>query len=334
MKRTILIITLIFTLIAQTAYAVKPATKAAKAKPAGKKIKTDDKAINTMSTASIPDANPGDGVSGSMSPFLSESFQTDLATGAGTASIAITIPPGRKNMQPKLGLSYSSNNSNGICGVGWAIPANFIQRSTKSGVPNYTSEDSFMFISSGSNAELVSIGENQYRAKIESGFMKYVFVGNIWTVYDKSGTKYIFGEAAESRQEDSGKTFSWYLNRVEDVYGNYITYTYDIPVGSGQIYLTEINYTGGNGLLPDKKVVFNYDPRTDKLYSYRSGWKITTSQRLKSIEVRLNEALVWQYGLAYMPSPDTGRSLLETITVKDGAGKSLPPKTFTYQTLE
>jgi hypothetical protein len=302
-------------------------------------------AASVAGAGDVPDATPGGGIGSSAMPFLSESFQTDLATGAATLSIPITIPPGRKNMQPNIALSYSSNNSNGVCGVGWAIPTNVIQRSTKQGVPKYNDSDTFMFISSGANAELVEISEGQYRAKIESAFMKYVFDGASWTVYDKSGTKYFFGGTAASRQENDGKVYAWYLDRVEDVHGNYITYKYSALGEVGdyltecQIYLTEIEYTGFSGsgadpLASDKKILFNYEDREDKAYSYRSGWKIASKKRLKAIDVLLNNARVWLYAPSYEYSEDTGRSLLKSIVVEDAAGEKLPAKTFGYQRLE
>jgi len=331
MKKIILTTILIFTLAAVSGYAEEEnAGKTGEASFSGEGAR----GIVTAGAAGVPDATPGAGITGSAMPFLSESFQTDLATGAATMSIPITVPPGRKNMQPKLALSYSSNNSNGVCGVGWAVPANYIQRSTKYGVPAYDDTDTFMFISSGSNAELAEIGGGQYRAKIESAFMKYTFDGSSWLVYDKNGTKYTFGETSASRLEDGTKTFGWYLDKVIDVHGNYITYIYEKP-GDGSIYLKEIQYTGGVSLDPDKKIVFIYtDNRTDKLYSYRSGWKIATTRILSSIEVLLNNERVWRYELTYKISEDTGRNLLEKITVKDKDGNSLPPKTFTYSRLE
>ncbi len=267
-------------------------------------------------------------------PFLGESFQTDLATGSATMSIPITTPPGRKNMQPKLALSYSSNSSNGICGVGWAIPQNSIQRSTKDGALNYSSLDTFLFISSGANAELADIGNNEYRAKIESAFMKYTFDGRSWLVFDKSGTKYTFGSTGASRLEKGTDIFAWYLDRVDDTHGNYVTYIYEKP-GDGQVYLAEIQYTGGAGLSPDKSVVFNYsDGRPDALVSYRSSWRVATTRLLSSIHVRLGGSLVWRYELDYITSPDTGRKLLERVTVYDKNGNSLPPKRFAYQRLD
>jgi len=283
----------------------------------------------------MQDASP-DALTGSGMSFMSESFQTDLATGQATLSVPITTPPGRKNMQPKLGLSYSSNNSNGIVGLGWALAQNLIQRSTKDGTPRYDDTDTFIFASSGANAELVAIEDNEYRAKIEGAFMKYIFddTQNTWLVYDKQGTKYFFGTNGASRLYEGVKTFGWYLDRVEDVYGNYITYIYQKP-GDGQIYLKEIDYTGGSGLQPDKKIIFNYeDGRTDKLHSFRSGWNITTSKRLSSIYIKVNDQLVWRYELSYITSGDTDRSLLSSVTVYDKNNISLPPKQFTYQTLE
>lgn len=292
-------------------------------------------AVEDTAQGGLLNATPENAAMGSGLPFMGESFQTDLATGAATMSVPITTPPGRKNMQPKLALSYSSNNSNGTVGVGWALPQSLIQRSTKTGAPRYDDSDTFIFASSGANAELVEISEGGYRAKIEGSFMKYLYdaTENTWTVYDKQGTKYYFGQNSASRLEEGIKTYAWYLDKVEDIYGNYITYIYDKPA-DGQIYLQEIQYTGGTGLSPDKKIVFNYEERPDKLYSMRSGWEIKTSLRLDNIEVKVSDNLVWKYVLNYNISSDTGRLLLGSVTVEDKYGIALPAKTFTYQTLE
>ncbi|MBL7069623.1 MAG: hypothetical protein ISS34_07180 [Candidatus Omnitrophica bacterium] len=326
MKKIIPILILAMFFTAGPAYAEGEEAEA----PSSEEMSTGD-GIVTMLGDETPD--PTTGVAGSIG-FLQESFQTDLATGAATMSVAITVPPGRKNMQPKLALSYSSNNSNGVCGMGWAIPANYIQRSTKDGIPSYDLSDTFLFMSSGSNAELVNIGNNEYRAKIESAFMKYVYEGLSWTVYDKTGTRYLFGSSGASRVANGSKVFAWYLDKVIDVYGNYLTYIYE-KAADGQIYLKEIKYTGGEGLLPDKSVVFNYATgRPDKLYSYRSGWEIATTKLLSSIHVNLGGSLVWRYEISYTTSSDTGRKLLQSIRVYDKIGNSLPPKTFTYQRLD
>ena len=277
-----------------------------------------------------------------LSPLLTESFQTDLATGSATANIPIVVPPGRKNMQPSLALSYSSNNPDGVVGVGWGLTTSSIQHSTKKGVPKYDNTDTFVFASSGSSGELVLVNTaaGEYRQKIETGFMKYVYdsVGFKWTVWDKSGTKYTFGSSVDSRLVDSAqaKIFAWFLDRVEDVYGNAVLFTYEKD--GGQVYMSKVEYTANASVTPaltaDKRVEFIYEGRPDIQHNYRSGWDVQTAKRLKDILVKVDGALVWCYSVGYELSADTNRSLLNQITLFDGAGNSLPPKKFKYQTIE
>ncbi len=279
----------------------------------------------------------------SLSPLLSESFQTDLATGSATANVPIVVPPGRKNMQPSLALAYSSNNPNGVCGVGWALTTSCIQRSTKKGIPKYDSTDAFVFASSGSSGDLVLIdpATSEYRQKIETGFMKYVFDGanSKWTVWDKTGTKYIFGSSQDSRivNSDGTKTFAWFLDRAEDVYGNTVLFAYEKD--GGQIYLSKAVYTANALVSPplaaDKEICFIYETgRSDITYNNRTGWSIQTARYLKEIQIKVDSVLVWRYLLDYRQSLDTKRSILTQITLFDAAGNSLPPKKFTYQTIE
>ena len=301
--------------------------------------------LSSMGTGGMGDeiTSGSVGKGASLSSLLSESFQTDLATGSATANIPIVVPPGRKNMQPSLGLSYSSNNPSGICGVGWGLTTSSIQRSTKKGVPKYDNTDTFVFASSGSSGDLVLINapNNEYRQKIETGFMKYVFdsANSKWMVWDKAGTKYIFGSSSASRiiNSDGTKTFAWFLDRVEDVYGNAALFTYEKD--GGQIYLSKVNYTANASVTPqlaaDKEVSFIYETgRPDITYNNRTGWQLATARRLNEVRALVDSALVWRYVLTYSVSGDTSRSLLSQITLFDAAGNPLPPKKFTYQTIE
>jgi hypothetical protein len=301
--------------------------------------------VSTLSEGGIGDEITSGtvGSGSSLSPLLSESFQTDLATGSATANIPIVVPPGRKNMQPSLALSYSSNNPNGICGVGWGLSASSVQRSTKKGIPKYDNTDTFVFASSGSSGDLVLIDapNNEYRQKIETGFMKYVFdsANSKWMVWDKAGTKYTFGSSIASRiiNSDGTKTFAWFLDKVEDIYGNAVLFTYEKD--GGQIYLSNVTYTANVSVTPqlaaDKEIDYIYETgRPDIVYNNRTGWQITTAKRLKEVRVLVDSALVWRYALTYLVSGDTGRSVLSQITLFDAAGNSLPPKKFTYQTIE
>src|SRR3989338_7727583 len=104
-----------------------------------------------------------------------QSFQTDLFTGRAQTSVPIFVPPGRKNIQPNLNLSYSSSGGNSWLGMGWALDMGFIQRDLKKGVPQYSAVgaapaggaggvdeiDKFIFSFQGVSSELVSVASNE-----------------------------------------------------------------------------------------------------------------------------------------------------------------------------
>lgn len=288
--------------------------------------------------SSLPAVSPS-AIAGAFSSLMSESFKTDLATGAATLSIPIVVPPGRKNVQPNIALSYSSNNPDGICGVGWSLPISAIQRSTKNGVPKYDDTDTL----TAGGEELVIVGSGEYRAKIESSFTKYVYVSadNEWIVTDKSGTQYYFGMSEASRLSHPNKpssTFAWYLDQVIDVYGNAVTYTYE--KADSNLYPRFIDYTSNFLCNPplnaDKRLEFVYQSaeRPDKIYNYRAGWPSVMKRRLEKIRISVGGRIVWIYNLNYTLSPDTSRSLLMSIQLEDEAHNTLPAKTFTYQRLD
>ena len=83
------------------------------------------------------------------------------------------MPPGRKNVQPSLNLSYSSSGGNGWAGMGWGVGyGGFIQRDIKEGVPKYDGSDGYVFSFQGVYSELVEVGANEYRAKDEGVVFK------------------------------------------------------------------------------------------------------------------------------------------------------------------
>ncbi len=136
-------------------------------------------------------------------------------------SVPIEVPAGINRIQPNFAISYKSNNQNNLLGVGWQIDFDYIERSTKRGIPKYNNSDYFELIQSGAYQDLVYDSANGlYHAKIESSFMKIEFLSDRWLITDKGGTKYYFGATDDSRQADSGapsNVFRWFLNRIEDV---------------------------------------------------------------------------------------------------------------------
>lgn len=262
---------------------------------------------------------------------LTESFRTDLMTGAAVVGIPITVPPGRKGIQPNIALSYSSNSSNGICGVGWCLDLGSIQRNTKTGVPGYDNSDTFVANISGAGVELVDIGSGEYRSKQEGAFLKFSFDGTSWQVKDKSGISYLFGSNSNSCQADSSRIFKWCLDKVIDLHGNYMSISY--LQDQGQIYPEQIQYTGKEGGEPPTNTVdFVYETRSDAFSNYRANFVVNTARRLSAIDIKANNERARKYELNYSYSPDTARSILTSVTQYGSDGVTfLPPITFGYQ---
>ena len=191
----------------------------------------------------------------------------DPFTGTATTSIPIEVPPGRGGVQPDLALVYGSSNGNGWLGQGWKLEKGVIDRQTKFGV-DYSGDD-YVFRLSGINVEMVNIGNNEYRAKVEGGFTRIKKLTApdgkpYFEATDKTGKKFIFGKVAATRVADpnnANSIFRWCLERVEDVHGNYMTLSY--TPDQGQAYLRQIDYTGNGALAPTNQVKFYLEDRPD-----------------------------------------------------------------------
>lgn len=257
----------------------------------------------------------------------------DLYTGAFSHSISLTVPPGRKNLQPNLSIQYRSSNPNSWLGLGWNLNPGYIVRSTKAGPPTYDDKkDRFLFITDAGSTELVWLVDNLYQAKIESTFAKFFKQeDDSWKVVQKDGTILLFGTTSDSKETSDSGTFLWNLTKILDTNGNYIQLNY--TKDGGKSYLSSIEYTGNENTntSPLNRIEFELEDRDNVRTSYISISKITTAKRLKEIRVLQQDSLVWRYKLEYEYSPDTSRSLLKSITQYSADGKSFPTKTFTYQ---
>lgn len=252
-------------------------------------------------------------------------------SGAAATSIQIDVPPGRKGLAPKLSLSYNSTGDNSWVGYGWSLGITEIQKS-------YTAGTAYHFISSGAPSDLIdrsaNWGAGYYGAKQEGSFSKYEYIAgsDSWKVYLGNGMVYTLGSSA--RQSNSDGTYRWFLQRVEDTNGNYMTMSYSED--QGEYYLSRIDYTHHvSGLASSNYVIFNTEARDDVITRYTTGSAVTTARRLKSIETFASGSLVKRYDLGYQYSPNSGRSLLNSVQIVGSDGiTSLPAMTFTYQTTE
>lgn len=308
-----------------------------------------------------PSSSPATGISTLVS--VTGAAVSDLFTGAMTYRLPIAAPPGRKGVQPNLAITYRSDSGNGFLGVGWDLEIPAIERSARKGVSYSGDGNGYILRMAGADIELVSIGNNEYRAKIENDFLKIVKNGQggtqYWDVYDKTGLHYTFGKTkygdADPRQFDPShpdNVFKWALDRVEDPNGNYMTCSY--WKDQSQVYLDQINYTGNtSGLQTTNYVKFYWEVRSDAPSMFTINFQVITAYRLKTIYMVANGSPYQGYKLTYNVasghpySASTERSLLTSVQQfgKDltldspightngtiTGGSFLPPISFTYQ---
>jgi RHS repeat-associated protein len=264
---------------------------------------------------------------------------TDDLTGGFHYSYPLTVPPGRKGMQPDLNLVYSSsdNAENSPFGYGWSISIPYIERINKDGVENLYHRTNF---SSSLDGELASTTGEYYGPKVEDGsFRKYQYVSSAyWTITDKSGTIYTFGSTASTRQDDpsnSNHVYRWMLEKVKDTNGNYITYTY--TKDNGQIYPNTITYTNKGGVNGIFEIDFSREARPDNIATSSTfGFPVLTRYRTNEIQALIGSSWVKKYSLGYTTGDNSYRSVLDTVTEtgKDESGTTiaLPAVDLNYQT--
>ena len=248
-------------------------------------------------------------------------------TGDATLDFPLVVPPGRHGMQPELAVRYDSSGGDGWLGMGWDLRLPSIEISTLFGVPRYDGSERYLI----DGEQLVPSGEpGRFVRRAEGSFERILRKGSgpadySWEVTDKDGTRYLYGQTAQARLSDpaNGDAFRWYLERVVDLNGNTIDYSYSLDSGSNgepwvEVYPQAIAYSGGF-----YQVRFSLDDgeqRPDRLSSGRAGFKTYDRRRLAGVDVLAGGALVRRYLFQYQTGA-FGKSLLQSVAVtgEDGA---------------
>jgi len=260
-----------------------------------------------------------------------KAFQTDLFTGTAVFNYPIFMPEGTAGVKPTINVSYESGGTNSLLGYGWNIFFGAIERSTKYGVPKYNSEDTFML----NGQELVlQQGESLWHTKLES-FKRIIKNPYDWIVTDKNGIRSFYGQTTNSRLSSPSGIAKWLIDKVEDSQGNYFEIEYDQASDSGWAYPITITYTKNEvadiSLTKFRTVEFVYEDRPDIILNYRRGYLEKIGRRLKEIIIKIDNQLVRKYVFDYVISPESGRSLLKSITeIGNDNATTLPPTTFDY----
>ncbi|OHA58443.1 MAG: hypothetical protein A2571_01535 [Candidatus Vogelbacteria bacterium RIFOXYD1_FULL_44_32] len=262
-------------------------------------------------------------------------ISADTSDGSLAYEFPLTLPPGRQGLAPELSLLYSSRptSATSLFGYGWTLSIPFIERKNLHGSDRLYEETDFTSSLSG---DLVALGGETYRAKVDEGeFLVYVFRDNAWTVTDKSGMVYRFGQTAAARQDDADHpthVYKWMLEEVRDLNGNYVTYRY--AKDSNQIYPESITYTHHADTAGLYSIRFIKTPRDYPVTSWAAGFKVVTNHIISEIVVEVGGGWTRKYSFAYTQRDNQSRSLLTSIIEWGNDGSkiiSLPPTTFTYQ---
>src|SRR6516165_1584980 len=155
-------------------------------------------------------------------------------------------------------------------------------------------------------------------------------------MYDKHGTRYLFGASDNSQQNASASStqvYTWMLQEIRDQNNNYVRFVY--AKDSGQIYPQAIYYTGNGASDGIFKISFSTSTRSDTYISYKPLFKVTTNYRISKITAAINSTTVREYDLSYTTGDNGVRSLLSSFqeTGWDANGNNavtLPAETFAY----
>jgi len=235
-------------------------------------------------------------------------YSTNLFPGAGTYAYSLEVPKGTNKLQPSLTISYNSQSVKqrpSILGAGWFLSQSYIMRDVNF-TPSNEIDDRYVLILNGASHDLVYEG-NYYHTKRETFSRIHNVTGGdnsknqYWLVTLKDGTKLRFGYNADSELFSSyDYAFKWSLDKVEDVYGNHIFYSYledPFVEDKGSVYPLSITYN--NDTL--RKVSFSYETlaRPDRRRVFEQGNLIEESRRLSDVTIFFNNSIVRRYGFTY-----------------------------------
>jgi hypothetical protein len=270
-------------------------------------------------------------------------------------TIPIDVPPGIRDVQPNLSLSYSSHQGNGRLGVGWDLKGLTAIARCKAvpiydnyyGSINYNSMDRYCL----DGQRLINVtgtygsAKSGYKTAIETWRTIQASPATCctgpcsFTVTNSNGSVFSYGTTTDSRVLATGRTDVrvWALKQVQDLNGNTVAFTYTTdPLsggGSGQYYITRIDYTANAtaGITANRSVQFFYQNRSDVETRYQGGSGITTSYLLDHVQTFVGIQSVLDYRLTYAQSQASGRSELQNVQICSQSGSCLTPTSFIWQ---
>jgi RHS repeat-associated protein len=268
--------------------------------------------------------------------------------GSSNYSIPIPLPPGTHDMAPKLSLQYNSDVGEDIMGMGWSFNLSSIVRVNKDkyqdgicksitldntdglaldGNRMYTTSTNF---SSGCVYRLEDENFTRITYSTTSGGVNYFLAET------KQGIKMEYGSTVNSKLRfGTGTTkydYEYFLSKVYDNFGNYITYTYNNDVTNYEVTLKQIDYTANDAatISSYNSVKFYYDTKDvdNNDTKYVEGYQMVKTQLLNEIDVTCGVSYIKKYNFTY--GANEHHNYLTQIDYTDYDGNKLNPTVFDY----
>ncbi|KPZ54284.1 FG-GAP-like repeat-containing protein [Pseudoalteromonas sp. P1-25] len=260
--------------------------------------------------------------------------------GAFNYSVPVTLPPGRRGMQPSISLNYSSQSGEGLAGYGWNLSAGgAVHRCTEI----YDLDGSATSVLYDINDKLCINGKRllkvngtygragaTYQTERDPSFTVEQLGGHIgsnsayFKVHYPNGNTEIYGNSSNSRKIRSGHSVaeSWMLALIEDAFKNEVEYEYFGVTGN--LYLKNIFYTGHSGTRGTRRANFVYST-IDGSEKFSFGGKSLSNRLLKRIDIYIDETLEANWRLEHASPANDGIYqiyLLNKLKYCDGSGNS------------
>lgn len=280
-------------------------------------------------------------------------------SGAAVYTLDIDAPNGG-TLTPHIALSYNSQAAGyGLVGYGFNINGistitrggrDMFHDNRKKGV-TYTTEDIFFLDgkrlillsgTSGQEGAVYTVEGEPYTKVVVHGIYNNNTANTWFEVKTNTGMTYQYGNSANSKlsyrnKNGHARIASWYINRVEDKYTNYITYDY----ASSGMNIRPVTISYGNNCIKSRginnKISFTYSSlgKNSRPFAIEDQRGIT-DVCLSSITTSCNDSVYRQYSFTYDGEHDNSEGKLTrlvTIDERNGKGDRLPPIRFTWAPL-
>lgn len=269
--------------------------------------------------------------------------------GAANYTIPIKVPDGINGLQPTLAMVYNSQGGNSPLGMGWSISGlsaisrtgNTIYHDSKVDGVSLNNQDKFALDGNRLVVTYGAYGAAASAYRTESETFKDITANGLlgngplsFTVTDQNGLTYEYGNTADSRQVPVGKTeaTTWYLNKVKDLKGNYMTYEYTNVNGEVVPQIIKYNCNQNTGLAFQSYVAFSYETGVNPNFAYVAGGNVKNTKRINKISSVQKVGTSWRYYRSYTPTyiNDFYTHLTKITEKGNDEAEVLPVTEFTY----